>query len=174
MKRIFCALALAALAAHASDSQTVLSMAGLREKARTVPVQTVSAPERVVVGDPTSSLSLDDAIGIAQKAAAAIPGAGVARIDSAYNGCLTPAVPAGSVLVIEPARFDQLRPFDLVLYTVPSGEIRARRILAKGLDKAVVGFEYNDVTPADVDAKAFIGRVVMVLFYDPKAKAAGR
>ncbi|MDD2765869.1 MAG: hypothetical protein PHE83_18050 [Opitutaceae bacterium] len=171
--RLYLMLFLGAATAVASDAPAVLSMAGLRENSRPVPVQTVSAPERVIVGDPTSSLSREEAIRIAQKAAAAIPGSGVAQIDPGYNGCLAPAIPANAVLVVEPVHFEQLKPFDLVLFTAPSGEIRARRILAKGFDKAVVGFEYNEVTPGDVDAQAFIGRVVMVLLYDPKAKSTG-
>jgi hypothetical protein len=171
MSPVRSALILTALAASATaaESPALPSIAASRDKAKPVPVQTISGPERVVVGDASSSLSRDSAVRLAQKVAAALPGAGVAQIDPGYNGCLAPAVPASSVLVIEPARFEQLRPFDLALFTTPAGEIRARRILAKGADKAVVGFEYNDVAPADVDAAAFIGRVAVIILYDPKA-----
>ncbi len=173
MTRAFSFLAIifgvGASCANAADTPTK-SLADIKAAATPVVDAPTLITPKVIVGDPTSSLSHAKAIDLAQQLAARIPGAGVAYLDKSYTGKYSPAIPTHTVFVVEPVDYAAVRPFDLVLFNDPAGTLRCRMILTKGDDKAVVGFAFLDAeTHAQIDPKACVGRIVASIHYDPSA-----
>jgi hypothetical protein len=135
--------------------------------------QAESLPTRIIVGDPTSSLSKAKALDVAQHVAAFIPGAGVAQLPDDYTGKYAPAIPSYAVFVVEPVEYPHLKPFDLVVFTDPMGQLCVRRLLGKTENKAIVGFEFLPPdTQAEIAPSSCVGRIVATVFFDPLKKDA--
>lgn len=168
MRALFFALiAFSPISAFCGDNLPVISVEALKTARPYENARAFKQPTKVVVGEPTSSLSKVQAMALAKQMAAAIPGAVVAEISSKYDGRLSPAISSNSLLIIEPCAFEQLNPFDFALFKDAAGGLRARRVLAKGADFASVGYELNDETTAEVGSKDFVGRVVGFLLFNP-------
>jgi hypothetical protein len=127
-------------------------------------------PTKIIVGDPTSSLTKAQAMQLAQEFASKIPGAGVADLPLDYDGRLAPAIPGNAVFVVESVNYAALRPFDLIVYVDPAGKLRPAKLLAKRPETAVVGFEFlAPETQAEIAPKACVGRIINTTLYDPSS-----